>query len=95
MVMWLGSKTLEKVSLLYKNLNLLHMNNKVKKVFTPKPKISFYSASKMKSYLVRAKLYPEERTKGCFMCGSKHCDVGLNVSETSTFARTVTGKTYY
>ena len=95
MVMWLGSKTLEKVSLLYKNLNLLHMNNKVKKVFTPKPKISFYSASKMKSYLVRVKLYPEERTKGCFKCGSKHCDVGLNVSETSTFARTVTGKTYY
>ena len=49
----------------------------------------------MNSYLVRAKLYPEERTKGCFKRGSKHCDVCLNVSETSTFARTVTGETYH
>ena len=95
MVLWLGNKTLEKASLLYKNLNLLHMNNKVKKVFTPKPIISFCSARKMNSYLVRAKLYPEERTKGCFKRGSKHCDVCLNVSETSTFVRTVTGETYH
>ena len=47
-----------------KNLYLLYMNNEVKKVFTPKPMISFRSARKMSSYLVRAKLYPEERTKG-------------------------------
>ena len=39
------------------------MNNKVKKVFTPKPMISFCSARKMSSYLVRAKLYPEEKLK--------------------------------
>ena len=46
-----------------KNLYLLYMNNEVKKVFTPKPMISFRSARKISSYLVRAKLYPEERTK--------------------------------
>ena len=42
-----------------------------KKVFTPKLMISFRSARKMSNYLVRAKLYPEERTKGSFKCGSK------------------------
>ena len=35
-----------------KDLYLLDMNNKVKKVFTPKPIISFRSARKMSSYLV-------------------------------------------
>ena len=77
-----------------KNLYLLYMNNEVKKVFTPKPMISFRSAKKMSCYLVRAKLYPEERSKGSFKCGSKRCEVCLNVNETSTFASTVTGETY-
>ena len=77
-----------------KNLYLLHMNNQVKKVLTPKPMISFRSARKINSYLVRAKLYPEERTKVSFKCGSKRCEVYLNVNETSTFASTVTGETY-
>ena len=46
----------------------LYMNNKVKKVFTAQPLISFCSAKKKKisSYLVRAKLYPEERTIDSF-----------------------------
>ena len=43
---------------------------------------------------IRAKLYPEERTKGSFKCGSKRCEVCLNVNETSTFASTVTGEIY-
>ena len=87
-----------------KSLNLLYMNNEVKKVFTPKSMISFRSARKMSSYLVRAKLYPEERTKGFFNCGSKRCEVFLNVNETFTFAiyiyiytvtvAIVTGETY-
>ena len=46
-----------------KNLYLLYMNNEVKKVVTPKPMISFRSARKMSSYLVRAKLYPEKELK--------------------------------
>ena len=77
-----------------KNLYLLYMNNEVKKVFTPKPMISFRSARKMSSYLVRVKLYSEERTRGSFKCGSKRCEVCLNVNETSTFDSTVTGETY-
>ena len=57
--------------------------------------ISFRSAGKMSIYLVRAKLYPKERTKGSFNCGSKRFEVCLNVNETSTFANTVSGETYY
>ena len=57
--------------------------------------ISFHSAKKMSIYLVRAKLYPEKRTKSSFKCGSKHFEVCLNVNETSTFANTVSGETYY
>ena len=70
------------------------MNNEVKKVFTLKPIISFRSARKMSSYLVRAKLYPKERTKGSFKRGSKCCEVCLNVTKTSTFTSTVTRKAY-
>ena len=33
------------------NLYLLYMNNEVKKVFSPKPMISFRSARKLSSYL--------------------------------------------
>ena len=69
-----------------KNLNLLYMYDEVKKVLTPKPMISFRSARKMGRYLVRAKLYPDERTKGSFKCGGKR----LNVNETSTFTSTIT-----
>ena len=65
------------------------MDNEVKRVFTPKPMISFHGARKMRSYLVSTKLYPEERTKGSFKCSSKHCEVCLNVNKTSTFTSTV------
>ena len=77
-----------------KNLHLLYRDNVVKNVFTPKPIISFRGARKMASYLVRAKLHSEEQTKSYFQCGSKCCEVCLNVNETSTFTSTVTGETY-
>ena len=77
-----------------KNLNLLYMDNEVKKVFTPKSMILFCKARKMSSHMVRTKFYPDERTKGFFKCGSKRCEVCLNINETSTFASSVTGQTY-
>ena len=49
----------------------------------------------MSIYLVRAKLYPEKRTKSSFKCGSKRFEVCLNVNETSTSANTVSGETFY
>ena len=64
------------------------MDNEVKRVFTPKPMISFRSARKRSSYLVRAKLYPTERTIGSYKCGGKRCEVCINVNETSTFNST-------
>ena len=38
------------------------MNEDVKSLFTPAPMISFRTARKLSSYLVRATLYPLERT---------------------------------
>ena len=70
------------------------MNVVAKKVFTPGPMISFRSARKLSSYLVRAKLYFIKRTVGSFKCNSKRCQTCLNVNETGTFTSTTTGKTY-
>ena len=85
-------KSMKKVILKY--LDLLYMDNEVKRVFTPKPTISFRSAKKLSSYLVRTKLYPTERIVGPYKCGGKRCEVYLNVNETSTFTSTVAGETY-
>ena len=46
------------------NLDLLYMNDEVKKTFTRSPMISFPSSPKISSYIVRAKLYPLEGTVG-------------------------------
>ena len=49
-----------------KNLSNLYMNDDVKKVITPRPMVLFRSACKLNSYVVRAKLYPLERTVGSY-----------------------------
>ena len=55
-------------TILYKHLYLLHMDKEVKKVFPVAPLVSFKSAQKPSIYLVRAKLYPLQRTVGSFKC---------------------------
>ena len=70
------------------------MNEETKKVFSPRPMVSFRSPRKISSYLVRAKLYPLHRVVESTKCGKKMCKVCMNVSETNTFTRNVTGKTY-
>ena len=70
-------KSMNKVILKY--LDLLYMDKEVKRVFTPKPMISFGSARKLSSYLVRAKLNPTERTVGSYNRGGKRCEVCINV----------------
>ena len=40
-----------------KNLRILYVDKEVKKVFIPRPMVSFRSARKLNSNLVRAKLY--------------------------------------
>ena len=44
--------------------------------------ISFRSARKLSSYLVRAKLYPTERAVGSYKCSRKRREVSINVNET-------------
>ena len=70
------------------------MNEDVKNVFTPAPMISFRSARKLSSYLVRAKLYPLERIVGWVRCKGKLCQTCYNVKETETFTSTTTGKAF-
>ena len=52
---------LKSISQIIKNLQLLYMDQEVKKVYMAKPMASFCSASKLSSYLVRTKLYPLKR----------------------------------
>ena len=58
------------------------------------PMITFRSARKLSSYLVRANFYPLERTFGSFKCYGKRCEVCDNVTETLTFTSTATQNTY-
>ena len=53
--------------------------------------LSFRSARKISSYLVKAKLYPLERKVGSEKCGKSRCEVCLNIEETDTFTSTTTG----
>ena len=70
------------------------MNQEVKNRFTPGPIVSYGSARKISSYLVRAKLYPLERKFGSEKCGKIWCEVCLNIHETDTFIRTTTSETF-
>ena len=63
-----------------KHLHLLHMNDGVKKAFTTVPMMSFQGERKLSSYLVRAKLFPIERSAGSFKCNGKRCQVCINVT---------------
>ena len=57
----------------------------MKKVFTLQPMVSFCSACKLNSYLVRAKLYPLQRTIGSHKCKSKQSQVCNNIMEVDSF----------
>lgn len=70
---------------------ILYMDNEFKRVFTPKPMISFRNVRSLSSYLVGAKLYPTERTIGCYR--EKRCDVCIDINEALPFASTVTRET--
>ena len=81
-------------NIVHKNLYLLYMDQETQSVFTPGPMITFRSARKLGSYLVRAKLYPLERFVGSGKCYCRRCEVCNNVTETSNFTSTATQKTY-
>ena len=81
-------------TILYKHLYLLHMDKELKKVFPVAPIVSFKSARKLSSHLVRVKLYPLQRTVESFKCNKPRCEVCINVIETDTFTSTVTGESF-
>ena len=75
------------------NIYLLNMNEETKKVFSPRPMVSFRSPRKMSSYLVRAKIYTLKRVVESTKCGKRRCKVYMNISETNTFTSNFTGET--
>ena len=81
-------------NLIHKNLYSLYMEQEAQRVFISGPMITFRNARKLSSCLVRAKLYPLERTVGSCKCYGKRCEVCNNVTETSTFTSTITQNTY-
>ena len=70
------------------------MNEEVRKTFSPGPIVSFRSAQKLGSYLVRAKLCPLQRKVGSSKCDKRRCEVCNNVPDTSIFSSKVTGDTF-
>ena len=84
-------KLMSKVILKY--LDHPFMDKEVKRVFTPKTMISFWSTGKLSNCLIRAKLYPSERTVRSYKCSGKDCDVCVNVNESiSTMAKKIHNK---
>ena len=70
------------------------MNQEVKNVFTLGPTVSYRSATKISSYLVREKLYPFERKVGSEKCSKSRCEVCLSIQETDTFRSTTAGESF-
>ena len=80
--------------IVYDNLYLFYINEKLKHFFTPGTMVSFRSSGKIISYLVRAKLYPVERSIGSFNFKSPRCQICVYINKTERFTNTVTGETY-
>ena len=70
------------------------MSRESKAVFSLGPMVSFRSARRISSNLVRAKLYPLERFVGSRQCKKRRCEVCTNVTETDTFSSTITRETF-
>ena len=56
-----------------KHIDLLSMNEELKKVFQPGSMVLFRSPKNVRSYLVRAKLYPMARKTGSCKCKGSSC----------------------
>ena len=77
-------------NIIHKNLCLLYMDQETQNAFTPGPRMTFLSARKLSSYLIRARIYPLERTVGSCKYFGKRYEVCDNVTEISTFTSTAT-----
>ena len=70
------------------------MNEEVKNLFHPGPMVSFKSARKLSSYLVRAKLYPFHHKVGSKKSAKNCFEVCDYVTDTDTFTSTMTGESF-
>ena len=66
----------------------------MKNLFLPGPINSFRGARKLRSYLVRDKLYSLHRKIGSRKCVKNRCEVCNYVTDTNTFISTVIGKSF-
>ena len=73
-------------SIVNNNIYLLHTGQEVRRTFTPQVIVSYQSARKLSSYLVRAKLYPIEKKVGSCKCNGTRCEVCKNVLGTYMFS---------
>ena len=81
---------IKKIAQIMKKLkHLLYQDESVKQVFAPAPMVSYRSARKLSSYMVRAKLYPLERKRGSYKCDNLRCLVCNKIEETDTFTSTI------
>ena len=80
--------------IVYDNFYLLYINEELEHLFTPGSMVCFRSSRNINSYLVRAKLYPVERSVGSFNCKRPRCLICAYVNETDSFTSTVTRETY-
>ena len=74
--------------------HVLYQDEFVESVFTPPPMVSFRSAIKLISYLVRGKFYPLERKRGSYKCCNLRCQVCNNIEKTDIFASTVKNESF-
>ena len=70
------------------------MNEESKHFFTRGPVASLKSSGKISSYLVRAKLYPVQRSVGPFDYRKPCCHICIYVNQTDSFTSAVTGETH-
>ena len=77
-----------------KNLHILYLDPEARKVFTPEPFITFRTSRSLKKLLVKAKVPPLAREKGCKKCNKARCLTCQNIQETDTFECTVDGEQY-
>ena len=74
--------------------HLLSQEESVRRLFTPSLMVSFQSARKLSSYFVCAKLYPLERKRSSYKCGSSRCQVCDNIEEVDTFTSRIIGESF-
>ena len=79
-------------AIMRKYFKFLYAEEKVKRVFTPAPFVSFRSGYSLRNHLVRAKVYPLIREKGTFCCRKSRCETFCDAKQTDTFESFVTKK---